>query len=300
MNNTGFLDKTKEEATDASAPYVVLPLPYERTVSYGSGTSTAPDAILRASRETEDFDEELMTPINIRVQTLPAPEFKDMDPQTCLSMIESLAQPVFAEKKFLLSLGGEHSVSVPLINAARKEWKDIAVLHIDAHADLRKEYQGSANSHACVMRRVEEMGLAFVSAGIRSFSAEEYRHMKQNNTLHRIVYAKTLAENPIGQPLEKIKEILSGSAHTYITVDIDALDPSLVAGTGTPEPGGLSWYSLLQILRSTFKSQTVVGVDIVETSPVPGSHVSEYTAARLGLKMMLYHQALSPGSRPER
>ncbi len=300
MNNPHFLDKSAEEAADPSAPYVVLPLPYERTVSYGSGTAAGPDAILRASRETEDFDEELMTTVNLRVQTLPAPEFRNMKQEACLSMIESIARPVFAEKRFLLSIGGEHSVSAPLIKAARETWKDIAVLHIDAHTDLRREYEGTENSHACVMRRVEETGIDFVSAGIRSFSAGEYNHMKQSNTLDRIIGAKQLAEDPIQKHLQKISGILSNAAFTYVTLDIDALDPSLVPGTGTPEPGGLSWYRLLQILRSTFESQTVIGADIVETSPVPGSQVSEYTAARLGLKMMLYHQALSPGRLPER
>ncbi len=300
MNIPCFLDKTPEESTDPSAPYVVLPLPYERTVCYGSGTAAAPEAILRASREIEDFDEELMTPVNLDVQTLPAPEFEDMEPARCLSVIESLATPVFSEKRFLLSLGGEHSVSIPLISSANKTWKDIAVLHIDAHADFRKEYQGSECSHACVMRRVEEMGLAFVSAGIRSFSAGEYADMKQNNTLGRIVYARNISRHPIRKSLAQIKRILSGSAFTYITLDIDALDPSLAPGTGTPEPGGLSWDSILQILRSVFESQTVVGADIVETSPVPGTQVTEYIAARLALKMMLYHQSLSPGRRPER
>jgi len=282
-----FLDIPEKTARDASAPYVVLPVPYERTVSYGGGTLKGPEAILKASHETEDFDEELMIPLNPKVRTLPALELEGMSDAKAMNVIENSAKKIITKKRFLLSLGGEHTISFPLIKAVRALYKNICVLHIDAHLDLRSKYSGTPLSHACVMRRVREMKIRTVHAGIRSFSKEEHSYATENNV--PIVSALDIAAQP---PMLWISRFLHliGRSKVYVSFDIDALDPSLVPGTGTPEPGGLTWHNALTLLRAVFKNHDVVAADIVETAPIPGTQVSEFTAARLGAKMLTYHQ----------
>lgn len=281
----------------SSVQYAVLPLPYERTVSYGAGTADGPAAILRASLELEDFDLELKKPVNIAVCTLPAPVFQETKPEDCLAGIQKLAAAEFRAGRFPVSLGGEHSLTAPLVRAARDQYQDLAVLHLDAHADLRDKYDGTEHSHACVMRRVTEMGIPLVSAGIRSYSAEEFNYMKQLGSQGNVLEAELFFREPMNRCLDRISNVLSSARYVYVSVDVDVFDPSLVPGTGTPEPGGLTWQQVLAILRHACCQHEVIGADVVETSPVPGSQVSEYTAARLALKTIMYSQL---GRRPDR
>lgn len=281
-----FLDISPEVATDPTAPYVVLPLPYERTVTYGTGTAKGPTAILRASHEIEDFDEELMVPMNLRVQTLQTPILENLDDKHALAVIRDAANSVLREDRFLLSLGGEHTVTYPLTAAAKSVFEKISVLHIDAHLDLRDQYKGTPFSHACVMKRIRDMGLSTTHVGIRSCSADEYAYAEKEHI--PIFWARDIHASLDDRWVKQIVEQLEGK--TYVTVDIDSLDPSLVSGTGTPEPAGLTWYQITRLLRQVFNEHNVVAADIVEVAPVPGSQVSEFVAARLGAKMLMYHK----------
>lgn len=305
MKNKYFLDIDPETARDPTAPYAVLPLPYERTVTYGEGTAKGPAAILRASREIEDFDEELLVPMDIRVQTLPSPVFDNLSDEDTLAAIRNVAEPVLREGlpalpsgrgqagRFLLCFGGEHTITSALTAAAASVFGAVSVLHIDAHLDLRDRYEGTPFSHACVMRRVRDSGLSTVHVGVRSCSAGEYAYAEKERI--PIFWARDIHPDVNSQWVDQVTEHLVG--RVYVTVDIDALAPSLVPGTGTPEPGGLSWHHITGLLREVFRSREVVAADIVEVAPVRGSQVSEFVAARLGAKMLMYHKhrkALKP------
>jgi agmatinase len=273
-----FLPTDPATARDPSAPYAVLPLPYERTVSYGTGTARGPAAILRASREVEDFDEELRIPLRLPVQTLPAPRFAGLGDRQALDRIRKSAARVLERGRFLLSLGGEHTVAVPLIAAARAVHGSLSVLHIDAHA-------GNRLSHACVVRRVRETGVRTVSVGIRNLSETEYDYITAERV--PIVWAAEIAGGG-----DAWIETVAGHLRdpVYITVDVDAMDPGVIPATGTPDPGGLTWHQVTALLRKVCAVRRVVAADIVELAPIPGSVVGQYAAARLAAKILLYHR----------
>jgi agmatinase len=281
-----FLDISPQDAANPRAPYALLPLPYERTVSFGSGTSRGPDAMIRASHEVELFDEELLIPMDLAVQTLPAPDFQKLDDASALSLIGKTAAPHYKSGRFVLAVGGEHTVTAPLVEAAVESFGTLGVLHLDAHLDLRDEFRGSVLSHACVLHKITKMGIPAVHAGIRSYSTMEFEKI----TLEKrpVFHARDFQTRPIQPLYDEICRLLP--PRVYLTVDIDVLDPSLVPGTGTPEPGGLDWYNLTGLLRTLFRTKTVVSADIVELSPVAGSQVSEFIAARLGAKILTYHR----------
>ncbi|MBU4286067.1 MAG: agmatinase [Verrucomicrobia bacterium] len=268
------------------APYAVLPAPYERTVSFGRGTERAPAAILAASVHIEHFDEELFQPLGLGVQTLPAVDCRRGTDRQVLEVIRRAAAGVMQRGQFLLTLGGEHTITFPLVAAAKAMHGDLTVLHFDAHLDLRDHYTRTPLSHGCVMRRVMELGVPIVSVGIRSVCAEEYRLVKQ----HRlpVFWARDIVQ---ARSEAWMKAVLARlGKRVYISIDVDCLDPSLMPGTGTPEPGGLGWYALSGLLRRVCAARRVVAADLVEVAPVPGTPACEYIAARLAAKLMLYHR----------
>lgn len=286
MKYAPFLDFPPRAARDPHAPYAVLPVPYERTVSYGRGTARGPAAILAASTQVEFLDEELGCEPLAPVQTLPAVSLRGLSERRALSAIRAAAARPMRKKRFVLALGGEHSISAPLVEAAREVWPDLAVLQFDAHADLREEYQGTPYSHAAVMHRILDLGIPTVQVGIRSLSAPEWELVRARSLT--VIWAREIAEARDDAWMDRVLAALG--PRVYVTFDIDAFDPSLVPGTGTPEPGGLGWYPVLRLLRRVFQEREVVAADIVEVAPVPGSQVSEFVAARLAAKMILYHQ----------
>ncbi len=286
MNLGHFLENGADYAQTPDAPYAVLPVPYERSVSYGRGTGAAPAAILAASTQIEMFDEELLLAPALAVHTLPAPDCRNGDAAQILARIGAAAAPELDAGRFLLALGGEHSITAPLVAAAARAHPGLSVLHLDAHLDLRDQYHGDPQSHACVMRRVLEMNIPSVHVGIRSVCAEEYslvsgRHLP-------VCWWRDLAQDAGGAWMDAVLERLGD--RVYISLDVDVLDPGLMPGTGTPEPGGLSWLAVTRLLRRVCRRRAVVAADIVETAPVPGMVVAEYTAARLGAKLLAYHK----------
>jgi agmatinase len=216
-------------------------------------------------------------------------------PGDVTDQVERAAAPLLADGKFLLGLGGEHSISIGLVNAVvkadRRRQKGrrggkIGVLQIDAHSDLRDTYMGSPWSHGCVMRRLhQDLHLPISPVGIRSFSQEEHEYMQQEGIepITPAMVADDLAGS-IARALEKLPDRI------YLTIDIDAFDPSLVPGTGTPEPGGLTWPQVTALVREAARVKTIVAADIVEVTPVPGSCATEYLAARLAYKLICYRE----------
>jgi N1-aminopropylagmatine ureohydrolase len=276
---------SEEDASYERARAVIFPVPLERTTSYEHGTRNGPAAILEASRNMELYDEEFDSEIykQVGIATIPAIDTADGTLEEVLAEIFSAQSELLEDGKFPVALGGEHSLTPPLVGAAARKHKNLSVLQIDAHADLREQYQGNPNSHACAMRRVVEICPA-VQVGIRSLSVEEARDIPGLKT--RIYWAKDIARAPIGDWIPRVIADLTGDV--YLTVDLDGFDPSLIPATGTPEPGGLDWYQVTSLIRAVAREKNIVGMDVVELLPQPGQHASDFFAAKLIYKCLGY------------
>lgn len=267
----------------AQADIVVLPLCYEQAVSYGTGSKHAPFHILDASVQLESLDEESLVDWGrFRIHTA-APLMPTGDPETAVAQMEAAAASIISQKKFLLSLGGDHAVSIGPIRAAAARYADIGVLQVDAHLDLRDTWNGSRYNHACVMRRVaDDIGVPVVQVGIRSFSSEEADYIRSKG--FRPFYAHGI--DPMDSSwIQHVLEALP--RHVYLTIDLDGLDPGVLPGTGTPEPGGLSYRQLVGLIQAVGRRRRVIAADITELAPIEGSHVSEFTAAKIATKIFV-------------
>ena len=278
-----FLGMPDEEAHFEDCPVVVLPVPYEATVSYMGGTRFGPRALLHASRFLETYDHELdFEPYTVGVHTLPELVLPDSGPEAALDELERAFKLLLDEGKFVIMLGGEHSVSGPpiLVHAARMPEGSLSVLQLDAHCDLRAEYEGTEFSHACVMHRVHQK-VNLVQAGIRSLTPDESVLVNERGI--QVVYGYEL-----DSPDWIERTVAALGQDVYITFDIDYFDPSLVPSTGTPEPGGGSWYPTLQLLERVFRERNVVGCDVVELAPIPGLVAPDFLAAKLVYKLIAF------------
>jgi len=280
-----FLDLKSLPAKEAEA--VVLPIPYEATTTYGAGAREGPEAILAASRQLEFWDEEYDWDPSaaIRLATA-APIFPEVSgPQAMVEKIKRVVQPWVAQGKLICALGGEHTITVALVQAFQTRYPDFTVVALDAHADLRETYDGSKLSHACVMRRVYELGRPLTLMGVRSYSQDEYQLLRVAPRLS--VFKARDLNTPAGwdQALEHLKGI---AGPVYLSIDLDALDPGIMPAVGTPEPGGLSYNQVLTIMQTLTRRGPVIGLDLVELAPIPGQKVSEFTAARLLYKALGY------------
>ncbi|MFL5628575.1 MAG: agmatinase [Ktedonobacteraceae bacterium] len=265
-----------------TARVTIIPAPLEYSVCYMKGTAHGPQAILNASSQMELYDEELnCCPIEVGVYTRPALDYRGMDHASALKATGQAVHEVLERGQLPLILGGEHSLSAPPIAAVREFFPDLTVVHIDAHGDLRDEYEGSPLSHASIERRVVDMGIPLTEIGIRSFSPEEAEFMKTQPNV-AIVWGYQMAKGSAVIPWERL------SQHTYVTIDLDALDPSEMPAVGTPEPGGLHWYQLLDLFREICRRTTIVGMDVVELCPMTGQTRADFLAARLVYKMIGY------------
>ncbi len=266
------------------ARVVVLPIYYEVAPSYGAGSGDGPFHLLSASIQLESMDEE--EGVNwgeVGIHTL-APLIPSRQPEKAVSQIASAAEPHLRSGKFLLSLGGDHAISIGLIQAFSKVYPDGGVLVVDAHLDLRDAWNNSRYNHACVMRRVaEETGLSFVQVGIRSFSPEEASYVKENNL--RPFFAHAIDPNDPAWMDEAVSRL---PETVYLTIDLDGLDPSVIPGTGTPEPGGLTYRQLVELIKRLGRNRRVVAADINELAKIEGSQVSEFTAAKIATKLFVY------------
>ena len=270
------------------AGVVILPVPYEATVSYMGGTRFGPRRILEASRAIELYDHELDgEPYRVGVHTLPELLLTGAGPEAALGELRQAFDALLADDRFIIMLGGEHSISAPPIeaHAARLsgDGRRLSVLQLDAHGDLRAEYEGTPFSHACVMYRVHQ-AVDLVPVGIRAITAEERRLIREREI--PTIFAHEL--DPEEQWIERALGSLGPDV--YITIDIDFFDPSLVPATGTPEPGGGSWYPTLRLLERVFAERHVVGADVVELAPLPGIVAPDFLTAKLIYKLVAYHQ----------
>ena len=289
-----FLDLPNVSIDEADV--ILLPLPFEGTVSYGKGTAQGPAAILDASRQVETLDEETGFELD-KLSYCWAEELQpaeDQKPERYLETVLESATLAHEHRGFVFGVGGEHSVTAPLARAAAGDENpdDLTLVQFDAHADLRKSYEGSSSSHACVMRGLLDRGARVLAIGIRSLSREELDHGQNHDRwepyFSRELHQEKVAEARLLDRLEKLR------GRVYLTIDVDCLEVFLSPGTGTPEPGGLRWWQTLSYLRALLRpspNKAVLGADITETAPMEGSRVNEFTAARLICKLLAYrHQ----------
>lgn len=287
-----FLGIEEEFSSYKKSKVVILPIPYEATVSYGGGTAKGPEAIISASHYVEFYDEETKREVykELGIATLEPLKLSNLNSKEVLGLIYNTCSKLIEENKFIVSLGGEHTISQAIIASIANEYKNLSVLQIDAHSDLRFEYNGDKLSHACVMARVCEFlsPEKIVQVGIRAQCREEAEFIKLNkvNTFyaHEIRMGKY---NKLGKSWQEtvLKKL---SDYVYITFDVDGLDPSIMPSTGTPEPNGLYWDEVIELFKLIGKNKKVVGVDVVELAPIKGLHHPDLTAAKLVSKMINY------------
>ncbi len=281
-----FLDPVRADAGDpASARAVVIPFGLEASVSYGGGTAAGPAAILAASHQLELYDDELECEPYLRYGVAAVREPVIARPvEAALAQLQGQVEAVLEAGKFPLVLGGEHSLTVAPVRALAARHEHLAVLHLDAHADLRDGYRGERFSHAAAMRRVlDNPNVSLVSVGIRAVSKEEVEFYAANRERIAIHWAKDQA----GWDIDAMLAPLEGRP-VYLTLDIDVLDASAMPATGTPTPGGLSYGAALRIVRQACKTANVVGADLVELAPIRGLHACDYTAAAIAYKILSY------------
>ena len=281
--NFGGLPEENSKYENSRA--VIFPIPLERTTTYEHGTRNGPAAIIAASRNMETWDEELgvETFAKIGIATLPAIDTAEGTLEKVLADIYTTELALLGDGKFPIALGGEHSLTPPLVAAAAKQFPDLSVLQIDAHADLREAYQGNPASHASAMRRVVETCPA-VQVAIRSLSIEESEAIPRLRTT--IYWARDIARVPLEMWIPRVVADLS--SHVYLTVDLDGFDPAYMPATGTPEPGGLDWYQVTSLIRAVAKEKKIVAADVVELLPQHGDHASDFLAAKLVYKILGY------------
>lgn len=262
--------------------FQILPVPYERSVSYGGGTALGPSAILDASWQLEVWDGK-SRPCDLGINTLAPVHCEDSD----ASVIDAIADAIKAiieNKKFPVIFGGEHTVTGGVIKGILASGKytasDIGVVQIDAHADLREAYEGNPLSHASVMKRVIDLGVPLFQLGIRAYCEEE----KDIRTEYGVHYLD--ADELVPQNITEFALPEDFPEHVFFTLDVDGMDPSVFPSTGTPVPGGLAWYQTLSLFESVAKQRKIIGFDIMEFAPIPGFHAYEFAAAQLSYKMM--------------
>jgi len=262
---------------------VIFPVPYDATTSYKGGAREGPWAIIEASRQVELYDIELNIDATetVAIETLPELAPSSDGPREVIEQIEKIGKDIIKQGSFPLMLGGDHPIAIGMARPLKRKYKQLSVLQIDAHTDLRNTYEGSKYSHACPMRRIWEAGCDVVSVGIRSGTKEDLEFVKKKNA---VMY--------FGDRFD-VKGVLKGlGENVYITIDLDGFDPSVVPAVGTPEPGGLSWEQVTGLLKEVIKAKNVVGADVVELAPIPGQHASDFLAARLVYKIISFMTVL--------
>ena len=275
-----FLGIPPEHSNFETSKVVILPVPYESTTSYQAGTRDAPHEIIWASRNVELYDEETGRETHrVGIHTM-----EEMVPilgnaEAMMDALYHVSRQIVQHNKFQVTLGGEHSITSPIVKAHLEKYPQLGVLQIDAHADLRDSYEGSRHSHASAMRRVVEM-CPVVHVGIRNISSAEIDALPQLRS--KIFYMNEIETDPLW--FQKAVESLP--EHVYYTIDIDGMDSSLMPSTGTPEPGGLSWKQVMDLSREVAKKRKVVGLDLVELCPQAGVKAPVFLCAKLIYKIL--------------
>ena len=279
-----FLDVLHANAPAAKAQVHVIPTPMEATVCYGAGTANGPRAILEASRQLDDFDgRRWPTDLAIHTQPFVKPAAGTKSPtERWLAAIEKAVGKALRCGALPAVLGGEHTATLGSARAFRAAGAEIGFIHFDAHADLRDVYKGAKLSHACVLRRVHELGFPLVQLGTRAVSREEADYRAENEKTIRAYDARVLAAGQLPKkwiPKDFPKKV-------FISFDLDAFDPAVIPATGTPVPGGIGWREALRLIDDVAAARQIVGFDVVELAPMPGLHHPDYTAALLVYALM--------------
>ncbi|MBL7173788.1 MAG: agmatinase [Proteobacteria bacterium] len=266
----------------------VLPIPYDGTSTWMKGADMGPQALLDASANMELYDIETDSEMfRCGIVTMKPVHCPD-DPELMVGAVTERAESLVKDGKFVVGVGGEHSVSVGLVRAVAERFPDLSVLQLDAHADTREAYEGSRFNHACVMSRIGEI-CPYVQAGIRSMDASEVNGLNRD----RIFFAHEIIKGSNVVP-KLIREL---TQDVYITIDLDVLDPSIMPSTGTPEPGGLDWYNLLGLLEPVIMERNVVGMDVTELLPNPVNRAPDFLAAKLIYRILSMIFAQKGGNR---
>ena len=277
-----FLALDRDQSNLAHAPVVVQQAPLERTTSYGKGAANGPRAIIEASHQVELFDAALgCEPVAEMggIATLPALETARKDARQFADALYAETAHWIARNKFVVTLGGEHTSVLGAIRAHCAAWNDLTVLQLDAHSDLRNEYDGSRWNHACAMARVLDFHEHIVQAGIRSEALEERRRAEA--LALPVVYAHEILAYPPGEDAWIKRIIRACRRSVYVTLDCDVFDPAVIPATGTPEPAGLTWQHIESLFRRLCTVRNVVGIDISELAPIRGIHHPQFTMAKL-------------------
>ena len=255
-----------------TASIAILPVPYDGTSTWMKGASQGPEALLEASAHMELYDIETDSEVFRRGIVTMEPVHCPDDPGQMVFAVYERTGSLVEDKKFIVGVGGEHSVSVGLVRAMAERFPDLSVLQLDAHSDTRDAYEGSPYNHACVMSRIGEL-CPYVQAGIRSMDASEVKRLKPGRTFfaHEIIKGSNV--------VSKLMKALTRDV--YITIDLDIFDPSVMPSTGTPEPGGLDWYHLFGLLEPVIMAKNVVGIDVTELLPNPVNKAPDFLAAKL-------------------
>lgn len=258
---------------------IIVPVPYDETSTWMKGADKGPDAIMEASVNLEFYDIETNSEVHLKGIHTIEPITETSSPDSLVKAVHDKAGLLIADNKFPVIVGGNHTVSIGSVRAFAENFNDLTILQLDAHADLRQEYEGSVLNHACVMARVRESA-QIVQVGIRSMSAEELPYADYNRMFfaHELFGNKKLYNNAIGKLSENV----------YITIDLDVFDPSLMPSTGTPEPGGPGYFELMHFLKEVATKRKIVGFDIVELCPSPVNKAPDFVAARVIYQLLSY------------
>jgi agmatinase len=261
-----------------TASIAILPVPYDGTSTWMKGADRGPQALFDASANMELYDIETDFEVFrhgiVTMEAVPCPD----DPEEMVTVVHQWARPILEDGKFVVGIGGEHTISVGLVRAVAEKFRNLSVLQFDAHSDTRNEYEGSRYNHACVMSRIGEL-CPYVQVGIRSLDASERERLKPD----RIFFAHEM--------LHRDYDIIPGmlnalTQNVYITIDLDVFDPSIMPSTGTPEPGGLDWYTLLRLIEWVIKKKNVIGIDVTELLPNPANRAPDFVAAKLVYRVL--------------
>ncbi|HEU5439630.1 MAG TPA: agmatinase [Ktedonobacterales bacterium] len=281
-----FMHLDDEDAAFETARVVVVPVPFDATTCYQPGTREGPQAIIDASRNLELYDPELRrSPYTVGIHTLRAVEPIMGNAAAMVERTERVTAHLLERGKFVATLGGDHSIAIGVIRAFARRYPSLSVLQIDAHADLRDEYEENALSSATIMRRTLEVAQRTAQVGIRSLSEPEAALVEERGL--PMWLASAIREQRFRGERGWIDEVVAALGdEVYVTFDVDAFDPSLVPGTGTPEPGGLDWYEVMDLLSAVAARRRIIGFDVVELSPPVEGHVSPVVAAKLVYKLI--------------
>ena len=282
-NKNGFLGI--DNKFDFKEKVVVVPFGLEKTVSYGGGTKNGPKEIIKASHQVDLYDEELNCEPYKKIGIKTLKPFKiDKDIKIALNKMSKINQEILDQKLFPMTFGGEHSITPGCIAPFTKKFKNICLLHFDAHADLRESYNGEKFSHASAIKRcLDYPNVSLISFGIRNISKSEIHFLKKNSSRINIFWAKDKNK----WNLNKFKNLIKNKT-VYLTFDVDGLDSSIMPATGTPEPGGLLWDETLNIIKIAAKNSKIVGADINELSPIKGFNSYNFLVAKLAYKILSY------------